>query len=545
MKHGDLKNGYPYLPKADRKKILLLSDDLRMSSGVGTMSREIVLGTAHHFNWIQVGGAINHPESGKRVDLSDAINAEIGIDDTNVTIFPMSGYGSIDFLRMVFKHEKVDAIMPYTDPRFWVWLFQHEHEIRQTCPMFFYHVWDDLPFPKYNEHFYEACDWIGCISKQTYNIVKNVWRTNPPEPWQVSYVPHGINENIFYSVSMDNPGKEQTVHTGKKVKNEKGEEIPEMMKKMDYEILIETKKNIFKDFEPEFVVLYVNRNVRRKMIGDVIAAFNMFCNMLPKEQARNCALFMHTAPRDDAGTDLNAFIHDLEIPWRVIVQDARIEPRFMNILYNIADVTINLASNEGFGLGTAESLMSGTPIIVNVTGGLQDQCGFTKEDGTLVTIEDFNAEWGSNHDGRYKIHGEWVFPVYPKTRSIQGSVPTPYISDDRSRWEDAAQVLYEMYKLKMQDPDELNRRGKLGREYLLNTDVGMSASEMNRRFMEGMNTAFEKLKPRKKFELIKTGHLEPFEGVIKPSIMKLETEYEQQFAKNKAEIAEILKGKNE
>ena len=32
-------------PKREKKKILLLSDDLRMSSGVGTMSREIVLGT--------------------------------------------------------------------------------------------------------------------------------------------------------------------------------------------------------------------------------------------------------------------------------------------------------------------------------------------------------------------------------------------------------------------------------------------------------------------------------------------------------------------
>ena len=41
-----------------KKKILLLSDDLRMSSGVGTMSREIVMGTLEEFDWVQVGGAI-------------------------------------------------------------------------------------------------------------------------------------------------------------------------------------------------------------------------------------------------------------------------------------------------------------------------------------------------------------------------------------------------------------------------------------------------------------------------------------------------------
>ena len=37
-----------------KKKIILLSDDLRMSSGVGTMSREIVMGTIKEYDWVQV-----------------------------------------------------------------------------------------------------------------------------------------------------------------------------------------------------------------------------------------------------------------------------------------------------------------------------------------------------------------------------------------------------------------------------------------------------------------------------------------------------------
>ena len=65
------------------------------------------------------------------------------------------------------------------------------------------------------------------------------------------------------------------------------------------------------------------------------------------------------------------------------------------MLYNMADVTINIASNEGFGLGTAESLMAGVPIIVNVTGGLQDQCGFKNKDGSILSENDFTKEWGS------------------------------------------------------------------------------------------------------------------------------------------------------
>ena len=54
-----------------KKKILLLSDDLRMSSGVGTMSKEIVFGTVQKYDWVQIGGAIKHPDEGKFADISD------------------------------------------------------------------------------------------------------------------------------------------------------------------------------------------------------------------------------------------------------------------------------------------------------------------------------------------------------------------------------------------------------------------------------------------------------------------------------------------
>ena len=55
-----LKEGY--IKREDRKKILLLSDDIRFTSGISTMAKEIVLGTAHRFNWVNLGAAIQHPE---------------------------------------------------------------------------------------------------------------------------------------------------------------------------------------------------------------------------------------------------------------------------------------------------------------------------------------------------------------------------------------------------------------------------------------------------------------------------------------------------
>ena len=89
-----------------KKKILLFSDDLRMSSGVGTMSKEFVLGTIHHYDWVQIGGAITHPENGKKVSMDKVTSEETGVKDAKLTIYPTNGYGNQDLLRNVLNFEK-------------------------------------------------------------------------------------------------------------------------------------------------------------------------------------------------------------------------------------------------------------------------------------------------------------------------------------------------------------------------------------------------------------------------------------------------------
>ncbi len=174
MEYNEIRNGYPYLPKEQRKKILLLSDDLRTPSGIATVSKEIVLGTCHYYNWIQVGGSMNHPEKGKLIDLKESIKAELGIVDADVRILPVDGYGTQQLIREIMTVDKPDAIMFFTDPRQWQWLFEMEHEIRQQIPMIYLNIWDDIPAPFYNEQAYESCDTILNISKQTHNLVKMV-----------------------------------------------------------------------------------------------------------------------------------------------------------------------------------------------------------------------------------------------------------------------------------------------------------------------------------------------------------------------------------
>jgi len=169
------------LPKEQRKNILLLCDDIRMSSGVATMAKEIVTGTAHHFNWYNVGAAIKHPDQGKIFDMSQAVSREIGIEDADVKLQPNSGYGDPQLIRRLLKDRKFDGIFIFTDPRYWIWLFELEREIRTKIPIFYLSIWDDLPAPMYNKDYYESCDVMMCISKQTENIVKMVVGKDNPE----------------------------------------------------------------------------------------------------------------------------------------------------------------------------------------------------------------------------------------------------------------------------------------------------------------------------------------------------------------------------
>ena len=163
-----------YIPRDQRKKVLLLCDDIRMHSGIATMAREIVIGTAHRFNWVNLAAAINHPEQGQRFDLSHDTNNLRKIDDSNVTLYPINGYGDPTFLKQMIALEKPDALMMFTDPRYWIWLFQMEHEIRKKMPIIYLNIWDDLPYPMYNKPYYESCDALLAISKQTENLNKAV-----------------------------------------------------------------------------------------------------------------------------------------------------------------------------------------------------------------------------------------------------------------------------------------------------------------------------------------------------------------------------------
>jgi glycosyltransferase involved in cell wall biosynthesis len=265
----------------------------------------------------------------------------------------------------------------------------------------------------------------------------------------------------------------------------------------EYEEMIKFKENLFQNKEYDFIIFYNNRNIRRKNPGDIILGYKLWFDSLPPEKQKKVLLFFHTAVVDENGTDLAAVADAIAPHTNIYFHDRKIEPKLMNYLYNLVDVTINIASNEGFGLSSAESLMCGVPIINNVTGGLQDQMGFVDEKGKYLDPDKhFNAEWGSNHDGKYKKFGDWAYAVWPSNRALVGSPPTPYIFDDRCRWEDLPAAFDYWYNIPKEKRREL---GLKGREYLL--EVGMSAEEMGNRFIRGIDNVFEKWSPRKRFSI--------------------------------------------
>ena len=464
--------------KPQKKKILLLGDDFRLPSGIGTVSKEIILNTVKEFDWVQLGGALNHPDAGKAFDLSQDIIKETGIEDASVKLIPWNGYGDRNILFAIINQEQPDAILHFTDPRYWTWLYAIEHEIKTTfgIPITYYSIWDDLPYPMWNAPFYGSCDMIMGISKQSDNIHREVLKQNgfgvinydesdsliTDKKWNdviTGYVPHGLNHNIFKPLASSDP------------------------------VYVSMVKQIKETNKIDFVVMWNNRNIRRKQPGDLILAFKTFIDGLPADQRDRVALLMHTQPVDENGTDLIAVWKTLAPDCKVIFSEQKLSAPDLNAMYNVADVVVNIGSNEGWGLSSTEAILSGTPIVNNVTGGLQDQCGFEDENGEWLR---FDGEFATNHTGKYKKHGIWAKPVFPSNRSLQGSPATPYIFDDRVKYEEVADALRYWW-----DMTEENRAacGFEGRQWALAN--GLTAETMGNKMISMFNNLFAMRRERR------------------------------------------------
>jgi len=374
-------------------KVLTLSDHPLSPSGVGSQTKyvcEALLNTGR-YQIVSLGGAIKHQDYTVR---------KVDPYDEDWKVIPVDGYGTPEMIRSVLRTEKPDILWFMTDPRFWGWLWEIENEIRPLVPMVYYHVWDNYPVPMFNRKFYVSNDAIATISKLTDDIVKKA----APEINR-KYIPHAVNSEVFRPTSI------------------------EQIKKIREQSLSERDQN-------KVIFFWNNRNARRKHSGTLIWWFKEW---LDKRDLHDKAqLIMHTDPKDPHGQDLEQIIEHLELNnGQVLLSTKKVPPEHLAAMYNMVDCTINISDAEGFGLATLESLSCGTPIIVNMTGGLQEQV----------------------------ISGSEMFgvPLLPSSKAIIGSQDVPYIYEDRL---DKGQFMSALSKIYDMGDVERRRMGAQGREHV-------------------------------------------------------------------------------
>jgi len=406
-----------FKPQDEQKKIkiLTISDHPLSPSGVGTQTKYFIseMLKTGKFQFISLGGAIKH-------DNYQPIKMEQFGDDW--VIFPVDGYGNPDTLRSLLRTQRPDMVWFMTDPRFFPWLWEMENEIRSLCPLVYYHVWDNFPYPTYNKTWYDSTDVVVTISKLTSNIVQTV---SPGV--EEHYLPHAIPTEVFTKLS-------------------------------DMDVKHYRKNNLEID-DDTFLLFWNNRNARRKQSGSLIFWFKDFLNKIQKtNKDAKAVLLMHTEPKDPNGQDLYAIINNLGLNnGEVRISTVKVDLPNLAMIYNAADATIGISDAEGFGLATFESLACETPIIATMTGGLQEQV--TKIDKVSESIM-----LKRNNKAKKVVECEHGIGIEPASKAIIGSQEVPFIYEDRLSGKDVANALVKMYEYGSDKRAEL---GKAGRQHVL------------------------------------------------------------------------------
>lgn len=397
---------------SDKKiKILTISDHPLSPSGVGTQTKYFIaeLIKTGKYQFISLGGALKH-------ENYNPVKVEEFGDDW--IIHPVDGYGSQDLIRSIVRTQKPDILWFMTDPRFYGWLWEIENEIRPHLPMVYYHVWDNFPYPTFNKAWYDSNDAVATISKLTSDIVRTV-SPNVKE----QYIPHAVPTEIFNKI----PDNERR----------------------------KFRKEQFGIGDNDFLLFWNSRNARRKQSGSLMFWYKDFLNEFREKYPDNKAiLLMHTDPKDPNGQDLVAISDEIGLSaGDFYLSTQKLPPQHLSLIYNAADVTLGISDAEGFGLSTFESLACATPIIVTMTGGLQEQVTKLSEVSHASTLERNNIE------PSFKLY-EHGIGIEPQSKAIIGSQEVPFIYEDRINGKSVSEALMTMYELGNEEREKLGLAGQ-------------------------------------------------------------------------------------
>ena len=379
--------------KKDKIKLLTISDMPLVLSGVALQTKYLIEGLLKtgKYQILSLGAAIKH-------EKYNPLRIQEYGDDW--VVLPIDGYGNPQMMREILDTEKPDAIWFMTDPRFFTWMFEMVDEISDRgIPLLWNSIWDNGPTPTFNKFFYNSCDFLGCISKLTYGIMKDLGLEHKAE-----YIPHAVPSGTY--------------------------------KILDEKFVQEEKVKLFGEAKKDtFIVFYCSRNARRKKTNDLVASFKQFADQIGDKDGEKCFLVMNTDPNDPEGSDLLQVAQMLKLkPSQITFSKERIEFDKLALLYNMADVTFCASAEEGFGLSSLESLMCGTPVISTRTGGLQEQ----------------------NQDpDTGEVYGVSIDPI---SKLLVGSQQIPWIYSDHPSHQQFVAALKEMYNLDKTIRKEIGKR---------------------------------------------------------------------------------------
>jgi hypothetical protein len=80
-----------------------------------------------------------------------------------------------------------------------------------------------------------------------------------------------------------------------------------------------------------------------------------------------------------------------------------------------------------------------------------------------------------------------------------GSIPTPYIIDDKVDVEEVADAIKYWYD---KSPEDRREAGSIGREEFIG-EMGLNSKNMCKTLVDGIETTFKNWKPRKKVNVYK------------------------------------------
>jgi glycosyltransferase involved in cell wall biosynthesis len=393
----------------DKIKLLMVTDDIRLPSGVGGQARKLLFGlqkTGRYSITVIGGSLIAQPPD--------------PIDVQGITVYPVSnGYGNQNQLRSIMAVTKPDIVIAFSDPRFFNYMFSIDNEIRRHSKFVLYHTWDNDPFPKFNMQWYAACDYVVTISKFSSELLTAGGIKN-------TCIQHGFDPQEIYPLKPDKVAA---------VRNEFAKAL--------------NKPSI------GFLIFWNNRNLHRKRMEDVVMIFSKFYEKHP-----DSALLMNTESVNNEGNDLVHLLNDMVHPsLPVVLNFNRVNEDRLNEFYNSADVTLNIASQEGFGLCVGESLLAETPVIASKTGGMPEQMKSDTETFGLL--------------------------IPASVRELFGVIGSPYIYKDYVNYEQVISALNNVYGSRTYFAE----KGKKGREFIIKEfNLSSTIAKWNEFLIEVYNT---------------------------------------------------------